>query len=133
MKDILKNFLLVVIVAALAIVIFNRFFGSGKEELKQARETIKQARARSDSLEKVNAQIKSQLDSLRQQRAYLNKIIDSLQVVTKTSEAILTKTVRSINVFEGTLDDLSRELNELAKSPLAPEPDKDLAGQRNNN
>lgn len=123
MKESLKNLVLILIAAAIAIFIYARFFDDDKEELRQARERIKETLAKSDSLARENEKIYARIDSLVAERVSLTQKIDSLRAESRRKTTELKNVLRGIYEYHGTLDSLSRELNELAKSAPFAEPD----------
>ncbi|MCK6621834.1 MAG: hypothetical protein HUU32_21790 [Calditrichaceae bacterium] len=123
MKESLKNLVLILIAAAIAIFIYVQFFDEDKEALRKAREEIKETLAKSDSLAKENEKIYARIDSLMAERLSLIQKIDSLRVESRRKTTELKNALRGIYEYHGTLDSLSRELNELAKSPPINEPE----------
>lgn len=116
MKAILKYLALIIMIAIISIFLYAQFF---EGDVGQAREKIKNALAKSDSLQKINDQIKLQIDALRAERVFLDKKIDSLHTINQITAKKINKLIRRLNVYPGTPDDLLRELNEFAKSPLS--------------
>lgn len=122
MKTLAKNIVLILVVAIAAIV-FTKLFWPSEKEIDLRLDEIKKTKKLVDSLRTENAKLFARVDSL--QNASQNRLqeIDELKTRIQKQQQSLQAALEALHVYEGSDDNLVRELNELIKSPLPALPD----------
>jgi Tfp pilus assembly protein PilN len=122
MNKILRNVLLVLAIAALAILLYRWLFPPS-EEVARLRRRIDRALEAADSLRAVNDTLRSEINELRRVQQVFEARIDSIRRVADDRQNRLRQLERLARLFPGTPDSLHRELNRLARTPLLVSPD----------
>jgi len=121
MKDILKNVLTILVVAAIGLLIGRYLLGSD-EDLKKARDQIARTQALVDSLKQVNATIAANLARVEQHNQELEQEKNLLAERLQRQLDRLNRMVKEINAYVGAKTELVRELNLILDAPLRPLP-----------
>jgi methyl-accepting chemotaxis protein len=110
--------ILIAVVLALAVFFVLRFLWPSDGEVDRLKAQLNRTRAQVDSLQQVNRQIMAEVDSIEVKNQNLAQEIGRLNQNIDYHKKKLNETLRSIHEYQGSPDDLQRELNRIIRTPM---------------
>ncbi|MCI0515119.1 hypothetical protein L0128_18045 [candidate division KSB1 bacterium] len=110
--------ILIAVVLALAVFFVLRFIWPADGEIDLLKAQLNRTRAQVDSLQHVNHRLMTEVDSIEVKNNNLAQEIGRLNLNIENQKKKLNEALRSIHEYQGSPDDLQRELNRIIRTPL---------------